>query len=150
MKTSEIYRNEKAKFAQELKGYLLFKVDELLKMPNEEQYQFIKSLHGKTSNRINKKYRRVWFRDLPDPKYVPEDISDGLLVLNRLPSLRGKDDTIPTIAIAFPVLEIETSIENEYGFFDNPELHPDHIINYWLDQYAKEFPEKFMRKSTNL
>jgi hypothetical protein len=55
MKKREIYRSDKTKFAHELKDYLLLKVDELLKMSNEEQYQFFKSLHGNTSNRINKK-----------------------------------------------------------------------------------------------
>jgi hypothetical protein len=133
----------KSEFINHLTDYLLSEVKALQGKSKNEQYSFLREvMRSVKSDKLNKIYRRRWFRDLPDPNDYP-DLVDSMLILNRIQWVNHLNWFEKIIN---PIMSIEASFagDNKYDM-DFEFVFPDRIVTYWLCEYVKKYHENFNR-----
>lgn len=133
----------KAEFINHLTDYLLSEVKSLQSKSKDEQYSFLSEvIESVKSDKLNKIYRRRWFRDLPDPNDYP-DLVDSMLILNRIQWVNHLNWFEKIIN---PIMSIQASLVEDKNYDNGIALvFPDRIVTYWLCEYVKKYHENFNR-----
>lgn len=133
----------KTEFINHLTDYLLSEVRALQGKSKEDQYSFLSYVKESIkSDKLNKIYRRRWFRDLPDPNDYP-DLVDSILILNRIQWVNQLNWVEKIIN---PIMSIQASFAGDNKYDKNIAfVFSDHIVTYWLTEYVKKYRENFNR-----
>ena len=133
----------KSEFINHQTDNLLSEVKALQGKSKEDQYSFFSFIKESIkSDKLNKIYRRRWFRDLPDPKDYP-DLVDSMLILNRIQWVNQLNWVEKIIN---PIMSIQASLVEDKKYDNGIVLvFPDRIVTYWLAEYVKKYHENFNR-----